>query len=176
MTEETFLILRRGKGMVNADIRDKSYRVGRRSRYLLVTAPMGTARSPESYKEYICHTHQVESIPPAHILVPFPTAPRQVSRVHVPRPIHPWPIQPTCLPIWFTDKYSIAHRTTVALNMQVIRQTIEFPISPANNRRVNINNGHVTLLLWVLKPIIFYDKRKNIKNRARYRKIKKNWW
>lgn len=45
----------------SADIHDKSYRVGRRSRHLLVTAPVGTARSPESYKEYICHTHQVES-------------------------------------------------------------------------------------------------------------------
>lgn len=61
MTEGTFLTSRRGKEIVSADIHDKSYRVGRRSRYLLVTAPMGTARSPESYKEYICHTHQVES-------------------------------------------------------------------------------------------------------------------
>lgn len=53
--------IRRGKGVVSADIHDKSYRVGRRSRYLLVTAPVGTARTPESYKEYICHTQRVES-------------------------------------------------------------------------------------------------------------------
>lgn len=92
MTEGTFLTLHRGKGTVSADIHDKSYRVGRRSRYLLVTAPTGTARSPESYKEYICHTHQVESRsrPP---ISQFPSqllpVNRQVSRVHVLRPVHP---------------------------------------------------------------------------------------
>lgn len=53
-----------------ADIHDKSYRVGRRSRYLLVIAPVGTTRNPESYKEYICHTHQVERVDPAR---PYPS-------------------------------------------------------------------------------------------------------
>lgn len=68
--------IRRGEWRKRGYSRQVSYRVGRRSwQYLLVTTPVGTAGSLESYKEYICHTHQaVDPVRPYPTIVVFPTA------------------------------------------------------------------------------------------------------